>query len=139
MAAIDISQKLGFLGEGIIGTATRESSGGPTTSNFDYKISEDNLYLTGSEIIYQNCLWGDFITFQIIDIDNILGLGANTVLNEYVPKWYLDPDNSYKKVVQSYGGEIPKNVYIRVKYTAVDDSESVDAKVALNFYLHKVL
>ena len=135
---IDISQKLGFLGEGIIGTATRTNSE-DTTTNFDFKIPDDNLYLTGAETVYTGCLWGDYITFQIIDIDNVLGYGVNTVLNQYVNKWYLDPNHNHKEVQTNYGGAIPKNIYIRIKYTAVQDTLAIDAKVAFNFYLHKIL
>lgn len=117
-----------FYGNGTNGTATKN-----TTTTFDLKIDKDKCYCSGGEIIVKDAEHGDFIEIQIIDIDNILGYGANTVLQTYLKKWFIDYRG--KNVLEvSYAGRIYENLYLRLKYTSV--SSTTDVKMAVNYYFH---
>jgi hypothetical protein len=131
MAAIDLRNTFDYSENGVNGTATKNS-----TTNLDIKITEDKIYLNGAEILYQDAAWGDYVILQVIDIDNILGHGTNTVLKEYVHKRYIHPDETTDQVVLPYAGNVLKDLYLRVKYTSV--STTTDVKVAVNYFLHQL-
>jgi len=127
----DITQKFIFTGDGMSGTAVKN-----TTTSLDYKVTTENTYLSGAELIWDSATFGDYVTFEIIDIDNVLGYGENVVLSQYIKKWYLSPDNNQKEVASPYAGLISKDTYIRVKYT--NTSVNTDQLIAVNIYLHTV-
>lgn len=128
---LDITQKFTFIGDGLTGTVVKN-----TTTSFDYKVTTENTYLSGAELIWDSATFGDYVQFEIIDIDNVLGYGENVVLAEYIKKWYISPDSNCKKVMSPYAGLIPVNTYIRVKYT--NTSVNTDQLIAVNIYLHKI-
>jgi len=118
-----------FKGDGVSGTATKN-----TTTNIDYIVGESGLYISGAEFIYKDSVWGDYVECQIIDVDNVLGYGANTVLTQYVKKWYLDP-NTTKLILESpYAGALPNGVYVRIKYHSV--GTEIDPSIMINYFLH---
>lgn len=117
-----------FYGNGTSGVATKN-----TTTNIDFKIDKDDLYCSGGEIIVKDAEHGDYIEIQILDIDNILGYGANTVLQTYLKKWYIDYRGKNTLEVP-YAGYIYKNLYLRLKYTSV--GTTYDVKVAVNYSFH---
>lgn len=116
--------------KGISGTATKD-----TTTNIDYELTEDR-YINGVRLMLKDHVDGDYVDFQIIDIDNILGLGANTVLDEFGSTWYMDSAiRTQPDVIVPYPAKILKDLYIRIKYTSVGTTNNV--KVRANLYLHK--
>ena len=118
-----------FKGQGLSAVAYKNS-----TTNIDFKIPEDFLYINGGELLTKDNEFGDYIEMEIIDKDNVLGYGSGTILQTYIKNWYVSPTN--KNVVEvPYGGVVPKDLYIRVKYTSVGTVN--DVKVALNFFMHK--
>lgn len=128
---IDLRNIFDYSENAVSGTATKNS-----TTSIDLKVTTTKTYLNGAEILYQNAVWGDYVVLQVIDIDNVLGYGANTVLKEYVHKRYIHPDLKYDEVELPYAGLIPQNVYLRVKYTSIGTSN--DVNVAINYFLHEM-
>ena len=101
-----------------------------TTVDLDYKLipisSENYQHLFGGTLITQNHNFGDYVVFQVVDKDNILGYGAGIVIKEYVRRAYILNDGQYSSV-DSIGGELPMGLYLRCKYTStgVDDVNAV--------------
>ncbi len=91
------------------------------TGSVDFKIenySGENFtskYLNGAEIYCSNASVGDWAEAQIVDVDNILGYGANTVLKSYVKKMFIFP-NVRQVITASAPGQIPVGLYIRIVY-----------------------
>lgn len=119
-----------FVGEGIGGLATKN-----TTTNFDYKITADNLYFSGAEATYKDAVMGDYIKCVIIDKDNILGFGANYIVSIFADKWYLDADGGFSYVDLTYAGQVPINLYLRVTY--VSTGTILNPTFYCNLYIHK--
>lgn len=130
---IDIrNNEFDFYGNGITGVATKG-----TTTTFDLKIDKDNCYCSGGEIIVKDAEHGDYIRIEIVDVDNILGYGANTVLNVYLSKWFIDYRG--KNVLEvPYAGYIYENLYLRLKYTSTGSTYDVKVAANYNFHIEKV-
>lgn len=123
-----------FSGDGAVGTAAKGQA-----TNIDFVIpggAGTSMYIDGGNLITQNAAFGDWIEAQIIDVTNVLGLGANTVLSQYVTKWFVDP-SSPMVIKTSYAGKIPAGIYIRIIYHSVGTVNDVD--VAINYFLHTPL
>lgn len=131
MASFDITNKWEYSEDGVNGMATKN-----TTTNFDYKITSSNLYLSGGEILTQNSVFGDWITVQLVDKDGVY-YSAGTVLRVYIIKKYINPSTNRTIVNNPYAGNPPLNVYLRVGYHSV--GTTTDVNVATNFYLHSLI
>lgn len=106
-----------------------------TTTTIDYTVSDDVMF-TGLQAITDNGNYGDYVVMQIVDINNIMGLGAGAVLLQPIKKWFMPPvANMQYDVV--YPAKIYTGLTIRVIYTST--SLAVSPFVALNYKLHKVL
>lgn len=106
--------------------------------NASYKLSKAidiDLYLD-TELASMIYLWGvyfsasdynedDLLRMQIVDVDNILGYGANFIVKEYDECW-VDQLNSIKKILTPDGapGEIPTGLYLRCKYYPKDATKT---------------
>lgn len=128
---LDIRDKFDYSEDGIVGTATQN-----TTTDIDFKVTDEGVYVQGGQLLFQNAAWGDYITAQVVDKDNVTGLGAGTVLAEYIHKRYVLPARGESELEVPYAGKVPKDTYLRIKYTSV--SASTDVDVAVNYRLHKV-
>lgn len=120
-----------YNGSGVLATATKNAA-----TDIDFQIpgtAGTFQYINGAQVITQNAAFGDWASSKIIDIDNILGYGANTILSSYIQKWYIDPASSLNLVTQ-YAGKVPAGVYVRVTYNSVGTVN--DVGVAINFKLH---
>lgn len=108
-----------------------------TTANIDLKITGDHL-LTGAILLTNNSNFGDYISFQVVDVDNIMGLGVNMVLKQFVTNWYMLSDQQ-KQIDFSinYPAKLIDGLYIRLVYTST--SQDVSPKVSINYMLHTVL
>lgn len=116
--------------KGITGTATKT-----TTTNIDYKMPEDR-YINGVRLIMKNHEDGDYVKFQVVDVDNILGYGAGTVLDEFGDTWYVDSaSDTQPDVIVPYPAKILKDLYIRIIYNSTGTTN--DVTVRANLYLHK--
>lgn len=117
--------------QGIAGIAAKGVS-----SNIDLKLTDD-CFITGGVLRTQGSEFGDKASFQVVDKDNILGLGAETVLAQYFTNWYMRSD-SQEQIDENipYPAKIPANLYLRVVYHSVG---CLDVMVAVNYRLHKAL
>lgn len=123
-----------FNGDGILATATKN-----TTTSIDFKIPGTLgtfRYINGAVVITNKAVFGDWSSSSIVDIDNLLGYGAGTVLASYVTKWYINPSNEMN-IETPYAGKIPAGMYIRIIYHSVGTTD--DVGVAINYRLHAPL
>jgi hypothetical protein len=120
-----------FNGQGVLGTVTAGSS-----SNVDLKILDD-CFITGGILRTNGSNFGDYAHVQIVDIDNMLGYGANTVLRQFITNWYMRSDAQQQIETElSYPAKILAGLYIRIVYHSTG---STNVSVAMNYDLHKAL
>ncbi len=122
------ADRVKFRGKGVTFTAT---AGAATT--IDYKLTEARL-LDGAEVFCSGSASGDSVRFQVVDVDNILGLGANTVLDEFITDWYVSDEKTQVRL--PYSAEVLANLYLRFIYTSVG---ATNVAVYCNLFLHKYL
>lgn len=128
--SIPFSESYGFR-QRSRGFTTEINAG--VTSNIDCLISEER-YITGLQIILQNQVFGDTMTLQVVDVNNILGYGAGAVLDEFGKNWNVSPDTACQGIIENpYPAKIAAGLYIRVVYTSTGQT---NIKVGLNFFLH---
>lgn len=128
-AAFTDTEGMRFRGTGITGTATAGA-----TTNIDYALPEDR-YINGMEMFLTNHVDGDNITFQVVDVNNILGLGAGAVLDEFATNWYVAADESRQgHYLLSYPALLYQGLYVRIRYTSVGGT---NVTVRANLFLHK--
>jgi hypothetical protein len=114
-----------FRGQGIAFTATAG-----TTTDYDYKFTSARL-IEAPIVMCKNHAWGDYLRFQVVDVDNIMGYGAGVVLDEFATTWYMDDSVQTQRPVDLwYSAEMISGLYIRVKYTSVGGT-NVDVKINL--------
>lgn len=121
-----------FKGDGVTFTATANGS-----SQADFKIltaGEPGLYVNGGDLFTAGSKVGDYVKFQVVDVDNILGYGAGFVVEEWISKWFVNPSGA-QSVATPYAGKIPGGLYLRMIYQ--NTNASTDVSVAVNYYLHK--
>lgn len=125
------STLVNFRGKGFSGTATAGQS-----TNIQYLVSERRL-ITGVEVILVNHHADDTMHFQVVDVDNVLGYGAGTVLNTFGESWNVCADESCQGQLHiPYPADILAGLYIRIAYTSVGNT---NVSVKCNLFLHKVL
>lgn len=117
--------------QGTIGTAIAG-----TTTNIDIKLTDDH-FITGGNLRTNQATFGDYCTFQVIDIDNILGYGTNIVLGQYCTNWYMCSDKQEQlDETIPYPAKLKAGLYLRLKYTSTGTSDVI---VAVSYRLHKAL
>lgn len=116
----------------LLGDSTSGTAIAGTTTDIDYKI-EGKYMIYGAAMIYDNAVNGDYIAFQIVDKDNVLGYGANVVLNEWVKKWYVPFAEKRWKVTSDVVTQLPvAGLYARLKYTSTG---ATDVPIKINYYM----
>ncbi len=73
---------------------------------------------------------GDKVSISIVDIDNVLGLGANNVLSQYVSDMYVPPWDHADKIEATTVASIDAGLYIRIVYTNTGAS---DVKLGITY------
>jgi hypothetical protein len=114
-----------FAGDGMEGVATHG-----TSTNFDFHLTTTKA-VYGAQYFAQNSVMGDSVTFEVVDVDNLLGAGAGYVISKFVDKWYVIP-NTFVDVPLPLASTIPAGLYIRVVYNSVG---SQDVNMIVNFYM----
>jgi hypothetical protein len=118
-----------YCPDGIKSVATAGSA-----TAIDYKITRSSMWISGGQIVYRDASFGDYLTFQVVDKDNVLGFGNDVVLNTFVTKWYLDPSHTSMIVTSQYAAELKySGLYLRAIYTSVGET---DVDVCINYDLH---
>jgi hypothetical protein len=126
-----VKEKLKRNDDAICGSATAN-----TTTNFDLCVSSDDHLLLGGEIIVKDGGQGDYLTFKVIDIDNVMGAGAGTVLDTFIRKRYIAPTSYLSSISSRFPAKVPAGLYLRVSYISVNNTTPF---VAINYDLTKVL
>jgi hypothetical protein len=105
-------------------------------TNIDLKLLDD-CFLTGGVLRTEGSSFGDYATFQVVDVDNILGYGANTILGQYVTSWYMRSD-AQEQVNENtpYPAKVIAGLYLRLVYTSMGSSA---VNVAVMYRLHRAL
>ena len=67
---------------------------------------------------------GDYIEFEVVDIDNLLGLGAGTVLNRYIETEYVKA-NTEAIISGNSAVKIPAGIYLRTRYVSVGTGQPI--------------
>lgn len=117
--------------QGAIATITAGSTG-----NVDLMLADDVL-ITGIQLIIHGGIIGDSVNLQVVDINNVLGFGANTVLKQFATNWYVTGVDGESALVEAaYSSKIFAGLCLRVIYTSTGSN---DVTVACNYILHKVL
>ena len=114
-----------FSGDGIYQTVTAGQ-----TQNIDFKLTTTKS-VYGSQYYAQNAVLGDYVVFQVVDVDNVLGYGANFVASTFINKWYVMP-NTFVDVPLPLASTIPNGLYIRVVYTSTG---ATNVNMAINYYM----
>lgn len=101
------------------------------TKNIDFKITEER-WINGGSLIVDNIGPDDVVSFEVIDKDNVLGYGVNTVLDHFIDEFYI-PQDGKLEVALAYPAKILQNLYVRLIYTS---THSLGCTVKCNLYLH---
>lgn len=110
---------------------------GPKVTNVDLKLTGTTALNGGFGLIYQNYDARDFVKFELIDIDNVLGGGANQVLTTFVEKWRI-PDNTVFQIYLDSLNYVPAaNLYLRMKITHHFEGVGVNIKGWFNLFKWK--
>ena len=99
-----------------------------TTNDYELDVS---LSLRGAIIYLEGGQIGDWVESFIIDIDNILGYGANFILSTYVKKFYAIPGQSLELINPIASNLIPSGLYLRNVY---HNTGNANAKCIINLY-----
>ena len=120
---------------GIINTTATKNS----TTNHDYQVptlsyngANKKVYMNGIEFFAKYAEIGDKLSFQVVDVNNILGYGAGVVLDEFGKDWYVAPDILNKIVL--YKAHLIAGLFIRVVYTSTGTTN--DVKLVCNLFRH---
>ncbi len=120
-----------FKATGIMATVSKGTEG-----DIDLAIGTEARLLNGGHLYAQQGVVGDTITAQIVDVDNLLGQGANFVVKEWIKDWYIIPD-LLQHIRTPQAGEVPAGLYVRLKYKSTGTAN--DVKVLINYDLYKKL
>lgn len=86
-----------------------------TTVGFDFKLLEE-VRLYGGYYWVQGSHLQDKMSFQVVDLDNVLGGGPGLVVNEYITEIPVPPWDHEKDLVSPTAALIPAGLYLRVIY-----------------------
>jgi hypothetical protein len=122
-----------FRGKGIAFTATA----GATTTHTYKPHATEMVLIDGTQLILKNHVDGDYVDFELVDVDNVLGYGAGVVLDTFGETWWVVEGQINQGLLRFvYCAGIIPGLYIRVKYTSVGGT---NVSVRLNLFLHKPL
>jgi hypothetical protein len=127
LAPFNTSLNFRFRGKGIEGTA----AAGQTT-NIDEKFTQE-MYINGAQLILKNHVFGDYVNFQVVDVDGIMA-PAGTVLDTFGEKWFVASDKQDQQtVILPYPARIYAGLYIRISYKS---NGLTDVSVQCNLFRH---
>lgn len=119
-----------FDGQGVSQTLTA----GASAQNIDYCLTSDE-YLTGGKALVLNPNFGDNVSLQVVDKNNVLGFGAGAVLNQFITSWFIQSDKQDQfNLDLAYPARMQTGLCIRVIYNSTG---VIAPKLAVNWYLHR--
>lgn len=105
------------------------------TTNFDYKLDQE-VRLRGGHYWAKTPSVGDTVSFQVVDVDDILGGGPGTVVTEYVTNLPLAPWDHQRELLSPTAAIVPAGLYLRVIYVNAGAS-AVDFGVDYLWFLQE--
>lgn len=116
------------------GQGARKTIPNGTTDTLDYQLAQMNKF-DGIQIILKDHHEDDCFKLKLIDVENLLGYGANYVLYTFINNWNVASDKQDQGAFRlSYSAEIPTGLYLRCEYTSFG---TTDVKLKINHSLHK--
>jgi len=106
-----------------------------STVGFDLLVTEE-IRLYGGHYWVQGSSVGDTMSFQVVDIDNILGFGPETVVHEYITDMPVPPWDHEKDLESPTAALIPGGLYLRVVYVNAT-SDPVTLGVTYKWFLQQ--
>jgi hypothetical protein len=94
--------------------------------------SETQQILYGGALHAQDYDFSDYVKFQIVDVNNILGYGAGVVLKQYITKAYLNNQGTFEDYDEA-GAYLPVGLFLRCIYKS--EKASGTTKVKINYLL----
>jgi hypothetical protein len=115
----------------------RGSGGSFTTAvganNVDIKLhATEDRCINGAEVWTDTGLFGDYLTFEVVDVDNVLGAGAGYVVDSFGTGWQIHA-SLITKAFPGYIANVPAGLYVRMKVTA-----AVACEFYFNLHLHEI-
>lgn len=107
-----------------------------TTTSFDFQLTKAYI-LKGAAFLSPNASFGDFLKAELVDKDNLLGQGANTILATPINKLFLQStiNSGPIKRENSAVSELPiPGLYLRITYTNAALLDNVRIFVNLDLY-----
>ena len=101
------------------------------TKDIDYRLTAER-YINGGRLLVSNIGDNDKLTFQVVDKDNVLGYGANAILDEFIKDYFI-PTTGNLEVRLDYPARLYAGLYLRLKYTS---THANGCNVKCNLYLH---
>lgn len=89
------------------------------TNENDVKFTHDIYIYGGIYNVVGDINDGDYLEIEVIDKDNVLGLGANTVLSKFVETEYIVANDPHAIILSEQGDNIPAGIYLRARYVSV--------------------
>lgn len=87
----------------------------PGSSDHD-EVTSKPIRLQGGYYWVRGASPGDRVSFSVVDVDNILGRGAGTVVSQYVVRLPVTPWDHQNEIVAPTAGRIPAGLYLRLTY-----------------------
>ena len=87
----------------------------PGTNIFQEKLNQ-SIKLQGGYYWVQNPSLGDKVSLAVVDVDDILGYGSNTILSEYVKQMPIAPWDHHQEIEASTAALISSGLYLQLKY-----------------------
>jgi hypothetical protein len=81
------------------------------------------IFLQGGYFWMQGPARGDTVTLEVVDVDDVLGGGANTVVSTYVAAMPVAPWDHTGELAAPTAGNIPAGLYLRITYTSTGASD----------------
>ena len=97
-----------------------------------YLGTNKQSYMDGIEYLADKAVAGDYMKFQIVDVDNILGYGAGFVADEFGDDWGVMPNTP--TTIRLYKAKLIPGLYIRIKYTSTGTTD--DVTFVANLFRH---
>lgn len=100
------------------------------TTTYSYELTSP-VYLRGGVLYATPSTIGDRLTVEIVDVNNILGEGANTVIAIYVNGWYVMPGVVNQIEDISVSEQLPSGLYVNFLYNNTSLTQAT--QVIVNF------
>lgn len=94
--------------------------------------SEIQQILYGGALYTQDANFEDYVKFQIVDVNNVLGYGTGIVLKQYITKAYLNNNGTFEDYDEA-GAYLPVGLFLRCIYKSTKASGTT--KVKINYLL----